>query len=188
MENKKGKLDQAVIYLAGSMEESPDGGKNYRQQFISKCRSAGLKIKFLDPTNKITNLTPDVDIEKNRIEKYKEEENWEELRKLMKKIVRQDLRQVDLSDMVIAFIDKKVYTCGTLEEVFNNERQKKLTLIISSGGKKKCPAWLFGIIHYDYIFDSDDEVVEYLVKMNNGEIPLNDKLVLFRKELDELEV
>ena len=178
----KSTLDGMIIYLAGAMQTIKDGGVSYRRNFINKCKKSGLKLKFLDPTNKITGLTADVDKEKGRIDKYQNTEDWESLRLLMKKIVRQDLRQVDLSDMVIAFIDTQYFTCGTIEEVINAERQKKLVLIISEGGKKKCPAWLFGIIHYDYIFDSEEELIQYLLDMNTGNIPLNDKLILFRKE------
>jgi hypothetical protein len=181
----KNKLDGALIYLAGAMEADKQSGTTYRRIFIDKCKAAGLKIKFLDPTNKIMNLTPDVDKEKDKIDEYRNSSNWAALRLLMKKIVRQDLRQVDLADMTIAFIDKQIFTCGTIEEITTNEREKKLTLIISAGGKKACPAWLFGIIHHDFIFESDDEAIEYLVKLNNGTIPMNEKLILFRKELDE---
>lgn len=185
---EQGKLDQAVIYLAGSMEEDKTGGVSYRKKFIEKCKSKGLKIKFLDPTDKITNLTPDVNIEKARIDKFREEKDWRKLRTLMKKIVKQDLRQVDLSDMVVAFIDKKVYTCGTIQEIVTAENQRKLVVVVVAGGKQQCPAWLFGIMHYNYIFDTDDEAIDYLVGMNEGTIPIDKKLVLFRKELDELEV
>jgi hypothetical protein len=186
--NEKSKLNQAVIYLAGSIEFEKSSGTGYRKNFMDKCRERGLKLKFLDPTNKITGLTPDVGVEKDKIDAYRSSGKWSQLRGLMKKIVKQDLRQVDLSDMIVAFIDKRVYTCGTIHEVVTGEDQRKLVLIICEGGKENCPAWLFGIIHYNYIFDTADEAIDYLVKMNNGTIPLDKKLILFRKELDELEV
>ena len=186
--NMPGKLDKMITYLAGGMEHAVSMGVEYRRRFIQKCKDRGLKIKFLDPTDKIMSLAPDVNVEKNRIEKYKREKNWDKLRRLMKTIVRQDLRQVDLSDMIVGFIDRSVFTCGTIEEIISAERQKKLVILIVAGGKEACPAWLFGIIHYNYIFDTEDEAIDYLVKMNNGTIPLDKKLILFRKELDELEV
>lgn len=183
----RGILDDSVIYLAGAMEAHTSGGSCYRTTFKHKCKTAGLKIKFLDPTQKITKLTPDVDKEKARIEEYRTANNWDALRSLMKKIVKQDLRQVDLSDLVIAFIDKKVFTCGTIQEIITAENQRKLVLVVAEGGKQNCPAWLFGIIHYNFIFDSQEEVVDYLVKVNNGLIPIDEKLVLFRKELKKLQ-
>jgi hypothetical protein len=179
-------LEGSVVYLAGPMEEDSTGGTSYRKIFKDKCVQAGLKIKFLDPTQKLTKLTPDVDQEKDKIDKYRNGKKWAALRNLMKKIVKQDLRQVDLSDMIVAFLDKKVYTCGTIQEIVTAENQRKLVLIVSKGGKQQCPAWIFGIIHYDFIFDTDDEAIDFLAKLNDGTIPLNDKLVLFRKELDNL--
>lgn len=179
-------LEGSVVYLAGAMEMVPDGGVSYREAFKAKARDAGLKFKFLDPTKKITGLTPDVDKEKNRINKYKTEKNWPALRRLMKQIVKQDLRQVDLCDFVVVFIDRNVPTFGTLHELFVSEMERKLALIVPIGGKESCPAWIFGIIHHDFIFETADDAIEYLVKTNSGEISLNSKLILFRRELEAL--
>lgn len=47
------------------------------------------------------------------------------------------------------------------------------------------PAWLFAVIDYHNIFESVDELVEYLEKLNDNRTPLNKKWVLIRNFLTE---
>jgi nucleoside 2-deoxyribosyltransferase len=127
----------------------------------------------------------DVGIEQERINEYKKNKNWEALSSLMQKIVRSDLRQVDLSDFLIVRIDSSIHTCGTYHELILADLQKKPVLAIIKGGKQKCPSWLFGIIDYNFMFDSIDECIEFLYNVNEGKVELNDRWVLFRKELED---
>lgn len=181
-----GILDGSVCYLAGPIDFDETLGVAYRQRIKTLCKEKGLKIKFLDPTNKITGLTGDVGEEQAQILKFKKEKDWASLRKLMKKIVKQDLRQVDFSDFIIVMVDQKVHMCGTYHEMLTAEWERKPVLVICKGGKETAPAWLFGILDYKYMFDSIEECIDFLSKLDSGERYLNRKWVLFRKELENL--
>ena len=181
-----GRLDKTVTYLAGPIDFADDLGVGFRQDIINKCRDAGLGIKFLDPTNKLPGLSKDVGEEADKINGYKKTKNWTGLRKLMKKIVRCDLRQVDLSDFLIVYVDRDVHMCGTYHELIQADLQKKPVLVIVKGGKARASAWLFGLIKPEYMFDSVDECIEFLQKVNTDSIELDDRWVIFRKDLENL--
>lgn len=182
---KKGNgiLDKSMCYLAGPIDFAKNLGVGYRKEFKAMCKANNLKIIFLDPTAKITGLANDVNIEQNNIIKYKKEKKWNNLTKLMKKIVRSDLRQVDLSDFIIVFVDTSIHMCGTYHELVQADIQKKPVLTIINGGKAKAPSWLFGIIDHNLMFESIEECVRFLCKVNNGQTLLDDRWVLFRNEL-----
>lgn len=182
-----GLLFNAITYLCGSIDYSPTLGTDFRLKIKEQCRAAGLQFKFLDPTAKLKGLTKDVGEEQALIQQFKAQEDWQGLKKLMKKIVRQDLRQVDLSDFLFMYINTEIFTCGSFHELWVALMESKPVLVVFKNGKKSAPSWLFGILDPETeMFDSIEEAVSYLGKLDSGEIPLPDKWVLFRKELELL--
>jgi nucleoside 2-deoxyribosyltransferase len=115
--------------------------------------------------------------------------NFEEIRSQMKIIVRKDLRCVDISDFIIAFLPKGVRTTGTIHEIIESDRQNKPTLLVCPEGKKYIPAWFFGIIKLEYMFNSIDELIEYLNKINSLKeiIKIDDRWQFIIKDLLEKE-
>jgi len=181
-----GVLSGSVSYLAGPIDEAKDHGIGYRQEIIKYSDEYGLDIKFLDPTNKLEGLCLDVGDEQFRISRYKQRGRWKDLTSLMKRIVRADLRQVDLSDFIIAKVDKDIHMCGTYHEIVVADLEKKPILTIIEGGKKNAPTWLFGILEHEFMFDSELECVKYLDKVNRGVIDLDDKWILIRRQLEKV--
>lgn len=182
-----GILDGTVMYLAGSMEKALDGGVSFREKIKEECKNSGLKIKFLDPTRKISpKLAGDVVQEKTTIQNLKKKKDWAGLQSLMKRIVREDLRSVSLSDALILYVDKTFIFGSVHELVFATELEQKPVLVIAACGKEAAPSWLFGIVNPNNIFSSIEECVEYLCKLNSGEAYLGIKWILFRKELEAL--
>ena len=179
----KNLLKNAICYLSGPIDDCKDHGIGYRKEIRDKIEKAKLNILFLDPTDKFTGFSQEVGEDKENIYKLKKQHKWEELRFFMKKIVHLDLRSVDIVDFLILYIDPDLHMCGSYHETIISLQQKKPILVIVKGGKEKAPDWLFGIIHYSFIFDDVDECVDYLCKLNSGEIPLNDRWVLMRKQL-----
>lgn len=179
-------LDNTIAYLVGPIDQDPNLGTTFRKKIQDLSKKRGLKIIYLDPTAKVTGLAEDVGLEQDNILKYKKKGCWGRLTKLMKRIVRSDLRQVDLSDYVIVFIDTSIHMCGSYHELIQASIQKKPVLIITKNGKKKTPAWLFGIIDHRLIFDDIEKCIDYLCKVNDGKVTLDDRWVLFRKELKEV--
>lgn len=174
----KSKLKGSMCYLVGAIDFSDDKGVGSRQEIINNLKELG--IIFLDPTAKLDGLEPDVGVEQEKILKLKEEEKWNELRDFMKKIVRSDLRCVDYSDFIIAYIDPDVHMCGSYHEIVCAVNQKKPVLAIIKGGRKRASSWLFGIIRPDAMFDSIDDLVKYF---NNPDFSLDERWVLFRDQV-----
>lgn len=179
-------LDGSISYLIGSIDNAADQGRGWRKHLVSLCSEKGLKIKFLDPTNKITGLKEEVGSEHSRIMTLKNQQRYDELSETMRTIVRQDHRCVDLSDFVIFLIDTNIHTCGSYFEFQSSLTQKKPYFIIVPEGKQKTPAWLFGICDHNNIYNSVEDVVDRLIKLNSGEIPLSDRWVLFRKQIKNM--
>lgn len=181
-----GVLDEALAYLAGAMDFSPDQGRSWRREIIQKCKNTDLKIKFLDPTNKVSSLKKEVDEERLKHLDMKRSGSLDEFSKIMKIIVRHDHRCVDISDFIICYVDVDIHMCGSYFELRSALSQKKPHFVIIKQGKRFAPSWLFGIIDYHNMYDSIDDVVTELNKLNNGEDVLCDKWVLIRKEIHEL--
>lgn len=180
---KKDVLAGALVYLSGAMEAASDGGIAWRSEIIKKSHDLGLKIKYIDPTQRIEDKEVSVYKEIQLGRKLRQEGRWDDLNKFAKSLRRRDLRQCDLVDCLVAYIDPAVPTCGTFDEIFLAERQKKPRFLICRGGKEKVPTWLFGVFHHSCIFDNIDQCIERLVLINNGTIPTDDKWVLIRRYL-----
>jgi hypothetical protein len=184
--NDKHILEDSLCYLIGSMEFSEDNGVSWRKTLINKSIECGLKIKFLNPTDKISCLAQETGEEREKIISLKSCNEYDKLSGLLKRIVRQDLRCVDLSDFVIFYIDIKNHTCGSYDEFYTALDEKKPYYVICRQGKNKIPAWLFGRADHNNFFSSIDDVIFDLNLINKGEKLLSDKWVLFRKEIEEM--
>ncbi len=179
-------LNESLCYLIGAIDQSCDLGSGWRKRFIDLCKSTGLNIKFLDPTNKVTGLQNESQEEHDLIIRLKEQQKWDELSNVMSQIVREDHRSVDLSDFVVFYLDPSVHTCGSYFELQSAFTEKKPYFIIVEGGKENVPAWLFGICDHDQFFGSIESVVEELALLNSGHTPLSRRWVLFRKQIKDL--
>jgi len=184
--DKIGVLEGSLCYLIGAIDRVEDQGKGWRREIVGKCKKKGIKIKFLDPTNKISKLKKEIDEEHFKLCELKSTGRFDELSDFVKDIVHDDHRGIDIADFGIVYIDMNCHMCGSYFELQSLLTQHKPYFIIIKQGKKEAPGWLFGILDHNYMFDSVDEVVEELRKINEGVTPLNDKWVLIRKELAEL--
>lgn len=171
-------LKGSMCYLVGPIDFDKTKGVGYRQKIMHELKDLG--IIFLDPTQKLDGLTPDVGVEQDKIQTLKREERWDELRTFMKKIVRSDLRCVDYSDFIIAYIDPDVHMCGSYHEIVCAVNQKKPVLAVVKGGRKRASSWLFGILRPDAMFDSVEDLVEYF---KHPEFKLDERWVLFRDQV-----
>lgn len=176
-------LDGSVCYLSGAMEKAADFGISWRQKFIKLTKD--LNIRAIDPTNKPKTLGNQCIEDKNKVQRLKDAEKWDELSDFAKSFRRADLRFCDLCDFLVVYVDKDVPTWGTPDELYTVEDQKKPIFAIVEGGKKQTPAWLFAVLDHNYIFSSVEECVEHLRNINNGTIPLNNRWVLIRQYLSE---
>ena len=62
---------------------------------------------------------------------------------------------------------------GTIHELINSLNQKKPTLVVVEGGKEVAPNWLFGIMDFNFIFDSFGELYDFLGLIDTEAIQAN---------------
>jgi len=147
-------------YLAGAMDRVPDGGIEWRQDIQKEL--ADLKVFWLDPTNKPIDIGIE-DIANRRIRKEaKLQGRYDLIQHDMKVIRGVDLRMINISDFMVVNIDMEVHACGTYNELFLANTEKKPIIIRVEQGKAACPDWLLGTIPYQMIFSTWQEVYDYL--------------------------
>jgi len=161
------RLKNQRVYLAGAMDRVADRGNGWRDNITPFLESLGVIV--FNPIKKPTALgQEDEETHKLKI-KLKAEENYCELSSVMKTIRSIDLRLVDISDFLIVNLDLDIHPCGTYEEIFWANRQKKPIIIHMVQGKKNAPDWLFGTIPHQMIFSSWESIKNYLTHINASE-------------------
>ena len=136
------RLNNQRCYLAGAMDRVPDRGVGWRDHISPFLTQFGVQV--LNPLNKPTDLGSEDDSIVDKKALLKSEARYDELSLL------------------------NTHPCGTLEEIFWANRQKKPILIRMEQGKKHAPDWLFGTIPHEFIFDTWDDILSYLNEINSS--------------------
>lgn len=154
------------VYLAGAMDRVPDRGMGWREHITPVLKT--LEINVFDPIKK----PGAIGLENEETHKVKQTlklaKKYDQLTKIMKTIRAVDLRLVDISDFLIVHLDTDTHPCGTLEEIFLANRQKKPIIVHIQQGKHNCPDWLFGTIPHELFFDTWDGIISYLYHINTS--------------------
>jgi hypothetical protein len=159
------RLKNQRVYLAGAMDRVLDRGVSWRKHITPFLQYLGLEV--FNPVIKPSNIGLE-DSQTHIIKaNLKKQHKFDELANMMKIIRAVDLRLVDISDFMIVNLDLDIHPCGTLEEIFWANRQKKPIIIHMEQGKENAPDWLFGTIPHQMIFSKWDEVFEYLTHINS---------------------
>jgi len=159
------RLHNQRVYLAGAMDRVADRGNGWRDNITPFLED--LNIVVFNPIKKPTIIGQEDDRTHKYKLKLKAEKNYDELSQLMKVIRSVDLRLVDISDFLIVNLDLDIHPCGTYEEIFWANRQKKPIIVHMVQGKQSAPDWLFGTIPHQMIFSSWADVKNYLLDINN---------------------
>ena len=156
------KLCGARAYLCGAMDRVPDMGRKWRTDIADFLINLGVVV--LDPLCKDTLI--DIGIEEqvshDRIDLWKVNGEFSKIAQEMKSIRHVDLRGVDVVDFLVVNIDIDVHACGTYEELFWANREKKPCLCHIEGGLQCTPNWLFATLPLHHLFDSWDKLQHYL--------------------------
>jgi nucleoside 2-deoxyribosyltransferase len=161
------RLKNQRVYLAGAMDRVADRGATWRDNITPFLESLGVVV--FNPISKPSETGLEDQDAHSIKKKLKEKCQYDELSLMMKNIRAVDLRLVDISDFVIVNLDLNVHPCGTLEEIFWANRQKKPILIHMVQGKQQTPDWLFGTIPHQMIFSNWEEIKAYLSYINLSE-------------------
>ncbi len=167
-----GMLDHAVCYMSGAIEMAKDHGVGWRKKIIELSRQAGLKIDYIDPTEKPGEKHLNIGENVNHQARLQQEGKWRELRDYVRNYRRSDLRFVDISDFIIVSIDPTIAQWGTANELYVADSSNSRVVAL--------PLWLFDVVDLDdlNVYDSLEGIVSTLVDLNEGEEPLSDKWVL----------
>ena len=160
------KLKNTICYLCGPMDRVEDGGAVWRGAITPLLKDMGVGV--LDPCKKPTQFAQEDCGFREQIASLKEENNFDEVKSLMRDIAAIDLRMVDIAHFVIMYMDLDVHLCGSYHEAFVSIQQKKPLLVMCKQGKAKCPNWLFGVMPHEHMFGAWDSLLEYLNNVNKG--------------------
>jgi len=179
MDRSDGNLYNSRCVLSGAIDRVADDGVQWRKYVKEECAKRDIHIKFFDPCDKPKELGSEIGTEKIAVQRLVKEGKWKEAQKAVRIFRHFDLRAIDWCDFVIAKIDINVHACGTYDEIFLAEREHKLILIIMGEGQVKSdiPSWLISFINEEEVFDTEDDCIDYLCKLNSGEVELDDRWV-----------
>ena len=170
------KLRGSRVYCAGPMDRVKDGGVGWRRMITPALKNMGIYV--LDPTNKPIDIGCE-DIENREFRsKLKQNLEFDKIRKMGGEIRRVDLRSVDVVDALVVHWDTTVSICGTMEEITLANRQKKPILIKFSPDIQSAPDWLFFMLPHKYFFDTWEDLLKCLYRVDSGE-EVDDRWVLF---------
>jgi len=163
----KNRLTNQRVYLAGAMDRVADRGVGWREQITPFLKTLGVVV--FNPISKPTDVGLE-DHDTHQIKtKLKQMKRFDELSSMMKTIRSVDLRLVDISDFLVVNLDLDIHPCGTYEEIFWANRQKKPIIIHMVQGKSSAPDWLFGTIPHQMIFSDWEEIKQNLSHINISE-------------------
>jgi nucleoside 2-deoxyribosyltransferase len=158
------RLKNQRVYLAGAMDRVADRGNGWRDNITPFLEDLGIIV--FNPIKKPTSVGKEDEEVQNLKKTYKNNLEYDKLSSLMKTIRSVDLRLVDISDFLIVNLDLDIHPCGTYEEIFWANRQKKPIIVHMQQGKQSAPDWLFGTIPHEMIFSSWFNVKEYLLTIH----------------------
>jgi hypothetical protein len=142
------------------MDRAKDNGVGWRQYLKHELHDLG--IHWLDPTRKPIDIGVEDDNSRALRAKAKQAGDLRAVREEMNPIRRVDLRMTDISDWIPVNIDLDIHACGTYEELFLANSQKKPVLVHIEQGLKSTPDWLTAALPLEHIFDTWDDMVTYV--------------------------
>lgn len=174
------KLYGTRVYLMGSIQYSD--GRLWREEATIRLNKIG--IKCFNPYNKpfINEIKED---EEARAEMANQLANGEfdKVSQRMKQIRNDDLRLCDICDFGLFYINPKVASWGTAEELTTINREKKPIFIVMEGGVKATPFWILGMIKHKYIYSTLDEALTTIEDIDCGKIEIDsDRWHLLKEE------
>lgn len=161
-----GLLSKTKVYLVGGMQYV--NGRGWRESVTTDLTSMGITTfnPYIKPF--IDDVVEDEGA-RELLAKQMRDGDFDAVADRMRKVRNFDLRLCDLSDFIIANVNPAVASWGSAEEIVTSCRMKKPTFISIEGGKNKCPLWIMGMFPHKYIYNSTDEIVAMLRKIDSGE-------------------
>jgi len=163
------KLRGQTVYLAGFIDDDPHLARGWREDITVFLQNLGIGV--YNPCDKpIVNTSVHEDMDfVNRINSLKKDGKFDETTEIMKEIVRQDLKMVDLSNFVILNIDRTCHMCGSYTEFTYACMMRKPVLVFCKQGIPAISNWMWGLGDYHYFFDDWDKLKQTIIEIDSGE-------------------
>lgn len=174
-------LKGTKTYLIGPMQYQD--GQAWRDDFSLFLNKMGVTV--FDPYKKpFVNAPAEDENTHKRMFELMNSGEFDEVASHFKQVRSFDLSMVDRSDFVICYLNPKIPTYGTVEELSWAVRMKRPIFIVVEGGKANTPLWVMGMLPHKYIYDSFDEVKRVLTNIDSGIKSIDsDRWRLFKQEL-----
>ena len=171
----KNLLYKTKCYLAGNLEyENWDSAISWRESVKKDLASMG--IIALSPLDKVfKNFEKEELSLHDELKKNLAQGDLLTVHKRMKSIRRRDLGLIDFSNFTICVFNAGKPTVGTVEELSLNQRSNKPTFIVVPQGFSSIPLWLCGMFKPECFYNSLNDVLSHLRKVNSGEIPVTEE-------------
>jgi nucleoside 2-deoxyribosyltransferase len=142
------------------MDRAADAGVGWRRDI--RATLDDLNILWLDPTRKPIQIGIENDASRAHRKATKAQGNYSFVTKEMKPIRCVDLRMVDICDFLVVNLDLDIHACGTYEEIFLANRQKKPVFVHVEQGKNNTPDWLFAALPHEYFSSTWEQVHKHI--------------------------
>jgi hypothetical protein len=149
-------------------------GQNWRQRVIDSLSPLGIKV--FNPYQKpfINEIKEDEEA-RQQLQSWMNAKEYDKVAERMKQVRSDDLRLCDVSDFAIVQIIPKVASWGSAEELTTFVRMKKPIFVFIEGGKQHTPFWIMGQLPHKYIYNSLEEVLEMIKKIDSGQVEIDSK-------------
>lgn len=182
MSTSVNRLAYTYCYTSGAIDCDREGGKQWRKEIGQWLNEKS--IIDLNPYEKYELFENAGEQSVQQRQLAKENRDWKLLQELMRPVVNFDLRCCDLASFLIFRFDVSIYSCGSYDEIFTSDNQKKPVLVLTSD-LSQLPDWLFGRLNYHVFFDDINKLKDYLTFIDSGpeedvkSVILRDKWKLF---------
>jgi hypothetical protein len=158
-------LKKTRVYLIGHMEYTD--GRGWRNDVKDELTPRGITV--FDPYEKpfLNEIKEDEDA-RNDLKSWMRFGEYDKVTERMHEVRSDDLRLCDISDFFIAKIQPSIASWGSAEELTTANRMKKPIFLVVEGGKEKCPLWLMGMLKHKYIYNSVEEALDIIKKIDDG--------------------
>jgi len=162
------RLRGSRAYLCGAIDRvSDEQSEGWRNEMAAYLHTKNVTV--LNPCDKPIDIGIEDKESRKRIAYLKETEQYHLIRPEHGVIRNVDLRMCDVSDFIIVAVNIDAHLCGSYEEVFLSNRQRKPVLVWCYQGKKHAPNWLFFTLPHQHIFGSLDSLKDYIHHVDTSE-------------------
>ena len=176
----KNLLFKTKTYLVGHMQYVE--GRDWREEVSEKLNKIG--ITCFDPYKKpfIKDVEED-EASREEMEVWMKTRQYDRVTERMKTVRSYYLNLVDRSDFIVAHLVPDVASWGSAEEIVTAVRMKKPVFVSMEGGKSKTPLWMLGMFPHKYIYDTMEEAIEMIERIDDGDKEIDsDRWRLLKKE------